>query len=149
MPAPPADLHDALALADLLRPGLLRVSRKLRREAHTAGLSPFDALLLSKIRLSPGVGVCDLADEEHISRPSMSSRIKQLEAAGLVARSTDVADARRSGLTVTRAGLRQIEAVQRRRNDWLAAQLAALSPEDRARLARAAQSLLKLADAKA
>jgi DNA-binding MarR family transcriptional regulator len=144
MTARPADLHDTLALADLLRPALMRASRRLRRETLTAGISSFDALLLAKIRRKPGVGVCDLADEENISRPSMSSRVKRLEVAGLLARSDDAADGRRSGLTITRAGARKLEIVRRRRNDWLAARLAALSPEDRAALSLAVGPLAQL-----
>jgi DNA-binding MarR family transcriptional regulator len=140
----PADLHDSLILADLLRQALLRASRRLRRETLTAGISSLDVLLLAKIKGNPGVGVCDLADEEDISRPSMSSRVKQLEAAGLVARSDDAADGRRSGLTITRAGARKLEVVRRQRNDWLAARLAGLSPEDRAALAAATGPLAQL-----
>jgi DNA-binding MarR family transcriptional regulator len=131
-------------LADALRPGLLRVSRRLRQEAQKAGLSSQDALVLGFIRRNPGVGVCDLADAEQVSRPAMSSQVKKLEAAGWIVRRSDDADGRRSGLMVTPAGARQLEAIRRLRNDWLAARLARLDPQERDRLAAAVEPLLRL-----
>src|SRR5213592_3988815 len=90
---------DPIALADLLRPALTRVSRRLRLEAQRAGLSAQDVFLLSHIRKHPGVGVSALADAEQTSRPTMSGHVKRLEAAGLVLRREDADDARRSGLS--------------------------------------------------
>jgi len=132
------------SLAEALRPALLRVSRRLRQEASKLGLSAQDALLLGVIQKSPGIGVSELADAEQTSRPTMSSHVKRLEAAGWIVRQDDAEDGRRSGLAVTAAGARQIEAIRRRRNDWLAARLAKLTPDERDRLAAAAEPLLKL-----
>lgn len=140
--APDADI---LALTEALRPVLLRVSRRLRQESQKEGLSPQDALLLGYVSRNPGVGVCELADLEQIARPTMSAQVKRLEAAGFLARREDEADGRRSGLWITPAGRRQVEAVRRRRNDWLAARLTALAPAERERLADAAGPLLALA----
>jgi DNA-binding MarR family transcriptional regulator len=138
---------DTTALADALRPALLRLSRRLRQEAQKAGLSGQDALLLGFIRKNPGVGVSALAEAEHTSKPTMSAHIKRLEGAGLVRRSNDAEDGRRSGFAITPDGERTLEAIRRERNDWLAARLARLAPADRARLAAAADALLRLADA--
>ncbi|WP_374576085.1 MarR family winged helix-turn-helix transcriptional regulator [Phenylobacterium sp.] len=135
---------DPVALAEALRPAILRVSRRLRQEANKVGASALDALLLGQILRTPGVGVCDLADEEKISRPTMSSHIKRLEAAGWVSRATDAEDGRRSGLTITDAGREALAAIRRQRNDWLAARLAQLPAEARQALAAAAAPLLEL-----
>ena len=135
---------DAIALADALRPALLRVSRRLRQEAQKVGLSAQDALLLGHIRKVPGVGVSALAALERTSRPTMSAHIKRLEAAGLIVRSDHAQDGRRSGLAITAAGGRKLEIIRRERNDWLAARLARLSPAERATLAAAAEPLLRL-----
>lgn len=140
----PALAEDIATLADALRPALLRVSRRLRQEANKVGLSAQDALLLGYIQRNPGVGVCDLADVEQTSRPTMSSHVKRLEAAGWILRREDAEDGRRSGLAITPAGERQIEAIRRQRNDWLGARLAKLSPEERDLLAAAAEPLLNL-----
>lgn len=138
---------DIRVLAEALRPALLRVSRRLRLEAQKVGLSAQDALLLGHITKHPGIGVSALADAEKISRPTMSAHIKRLEAEGLVARSDDAADGRRSGLAITPAGLDKLEIIRATRNDWLATRLARLPADDRALLEAATGALLRLVDA--
>ena len=144
MPAALAEPLDVSALAEALRAPLLRVSRKLRQEAQKVGLSAQDALILGYIKKNPRAGVSELADFDQISRPTMSSHVKRLEAAGWLSRTGHAEDGRRSGLTLTAAGARKIEALQRHRNDWLAARLVRLTPAERERLAQAAEPLLKL-----
>ncbi len=144
MPTALAEPLDVSALAEALRAPLLRVSRKLRQEAQKVGLSVQDAVILGYLKKNPGAGVSELADFEQISRPTMSSHVKRLAAAGWVVRTDDAEDGRRQGLTVTAAGLRKHETLQRHRNDWLAARLVRLTPAERERLAEAAEPLLKL-----
>jgi DNA-binding MarR family transcriptional regulator len=74
----------------------------------------------------------------------MSGHVKRLEAAGWLSRTDHAEDGRRSGLTLTAAGVRKIETLQRHRNDWLAARLVRLSPAERDSLLAAAEPLLKL-----
>lgn len=138
---------DILQLADALRPGLLRASRALRREAQRAGVSMLDAQLLGAVKKNAGIGVSDLADREQMSRASMSGHVKRLEEAGWIARTAGAeADRRRVGLTLTAKGGKALDAIRRRRNDWLAARLAKLAPEERAALAAAAAPLVRLAE---
>jgi DNA-binding MarR family transcriptional regulator len=144
---PVAPAKDVLPLADELRPVLLRVSRALRREAQRAGVSALDAQLLGAVKKSPGVGVSALADREQMTRASMSGHVKRLEAAGWIARAAgDAGDRRRVGLTLTAKGGRALDAIRRRRNDWLAARLARLAPAERAILASAAAPLARIAE---
>jgi DNA-binding MarR family transcriptional regulator len=138
---------DPASLAEALRPSLMRVSRRLRQEAQKAGVSALEALVLGQIRRQPGIGVCDLADNERISRPAMSSHVKRLEAEGWIKRVEDLEDGRRSGLAVTPAGGRRLDKIRRLRNDWLAARLAGLTPEARGLLAAAVEPLANLLDA--
>jgi DNA-binding MarR family transcriptional regulator len=145
MSQPLADT-DIVALADALRPAILRVSRRLRQEAQKVGLSIQDATLLAHIRKNPGIGVSALADAEGTSKPTMSAHIKRLEAARLIARSGHAEDGRRSGLAITAAGARKLEAIRRGRNDWLASRLARLTPAQRAALAAAGDALQQLAE---
>lgn len=135
---------EIIRLAEGLRPALLRVSRRLRQEASRAGLSAQDALLLGAIQKRPGIGVSELAELDQTSKPTMSSHVKRLEAAGWIERRGDVQDARRAGLVVTSSGARQIEAIRRLRNDWLTARLSRLSPDERDRLSAAVAPLLEL-----
>jgi DNA-binding MarR family transcriptional regulator len=138
------DLLDNTTLAGAMRPALLRISRRLRLEAHKAGLSVLDALILGAVKKNPGVGVSALAEAEQTSKPTMSAHIMRLAAAGLLERRGDESDRRRAGLAVTAAGARKLEAIRRQRNDWLAARLAKLTPEERNALAAAVEPLLRL-----
>jgi DNA-binding MarR family transcriptional regulator len=140
-----AESIDVAALAEALRGPLLRVSRRLRQAGQKAGLTAQETLILGYLKKNPGAGVSELAEFEHISRPSMSSHVKRLEAAGWIARTDDAEDGRRQGLTVTPSGLRRHAAAQALRNDWLAARLRRLSPAERTALMAAAAPLLELA----
>ena len=134
------------ALADSLRPALLRISRQLRREAQPLGLSPLDATLLTAVAKREGVGVSELAELEQTSRPTMSAHVKRLEAAGWLKRLPPPSDdKRRFGLMISASGRKALDAVRRRRNDWLAVRLAALTPEARAALAGALAPLAEIA----
>src|SRR5580704_3854391 len=133
---------DILPLTDALRPALLKVSRALRREAQRAGVSAVDAQLLGAVKKNPGIGVCDLADREQMTRASMSGHVKRLTAAGWIERTAGAGDdRRRSGLELSAAGIKALDAIRRRRNDWLAGRLAKLPPSARAALAAAAEPL--------
>lgn len=141
------DARSVVELADALRPGVMRLSRRLRNEAQKAGLSAQDAILLGLVKARPGIGVSGLAEAEQTSKPTISGHIKRLEAEGLVVRDADAEDGRRSGLTLTRLGVRKLEQIRAQRNDWLAKRLAKLEPAEREQLAAAAAALFKLASA--
>jgi DNA-binding MarR family transcriptional regulator len=141
------DIDDNLvALAEALRPGLLRVSRLLRREAQKAGVSALDAQLISHVFKHPGITAGALAEAEQMSAPSMSAHLKRLQAAGWIEREAPSAtDRRRVGLRVAPAGQAAIDAIRAQRNEWLVRRLAALSARDRRALAAAAEALRRLA----
>src|SRR5271163_1546695 len=102
---------DVTALADALRPVFLRLGRRLRREADQLGLSALDATLLMMVAKHEGIGVSELADKERTSRPTMSSHVKRLEAAGWLFRQPpSTADRRRVGLVITPSGAKALEA---------------------------------------
>jgi DNA-binding MarR family transcriptional regulator len=137
---------DLIPLAEALRPALLRLSRQLRRESQRLGLSPLDAILLGMIHKRPGIGVSELAELEMISKPTMSTHIKRLEADGWVERQPPSGDDRRRvGLAITPAATAALEAVRRQRSDWLARRLETLTPQAREILQAAIAPLEKLA----
>jgi DNA-binding MarR family transcriptional regulator len=141
---------DVSALADGLRPSLLKISRLLRREAQPLGLSPLDVTLLSTVGKREGIGVSELAELEQTSRPTMSAHVKRFEAQGWVRRLPPPAeDRRRFGLVITPSGKKALDAVRRRRTDWLAARLAELNPEARAALSKAVGPLAQIAGERA
>jgi len=145
---PPA--HDVPALADQLRPVMLKLSRHLRREAAKVGMSDLDAQLLAIVRRKPGLGVSELAEIEHMSRPAMSVHVKRLEEAGWLMRGAEDPDGdrRRVRLLVSAEGERTLEAIRRSRNDWLEGRLGRLSAEEFAALDAALGSLVRLVEMK-
>jgi DNA-binding MarR family transcriptional regulator len=134
---------DAMAVADSLRPTLLRLARELRRE-KIAGVSPHQVGLLVAIKYAPGVTVGQLAAGEKVSTAAMSKRVSRLERDGLVARTKSEADRRCVGLTLTEEGQRTLRRVRSRRTAWLASRLGALSPAELAAVGSAAEALARL-----
>src|SRR5581483_16509 len=97
--------HDPVAIANRLRPVLLRLARELRREIHSLGVTGGQVSLLVAIKHSPGTTAAELADRERVSAPGMSAQLGRLEGAGLIMR-TRGADRRRIGLFLTQDGER-------------------------------------------
>ena len=134
---------DAMAIADRLRPTLLRLGRELRRE-KIAGVSPQQVGLLVAIKYAPGITVGELAASERVSTAAMSKRVSRLERNGLVARAKSEADRRRTGLTLTGEGQRTLRRVRSRRTAWLASRLSSLTLEELAAVGAAAEPLARL-----
>jgi DNA-binding MarR family transcriptional regulator len=142
----PATRLDTLAIADRLRPVLLRVGRELRREAREVGVSPEQVSLLVAIKYAPGIGVRELATRERVSAPAMSNHVDRLERDGLVTRTPDEVDRRRVGLTLTDDGQRLLRNVRSRRTAWLVSRLGKLDDGDLAAIEAAAGPLARLLD---
>jgi DNA-binding MarR family transcriptional regulator len=139
---------DPTAIANRLRPALLRLSRELRREIHSLGVTGGQVSLLNQIQNDPGVGVGELAGRERMSPAGMSKYVARLEQSGLLRRS-ELADRRRIGLELSEEGARVLASVKRRRTAWLAARLRALAPDDLAAVDAAVEPLLKLLEVEA
>ena len=135
---------DTVAVADALRPVLLRVGRELRREARAEGISPEQVGLLVAIKYAPQIGVRKLATRERISAPAMTKHVDRLERAGLVARTPSADDKRRVGLTLTDDGQRTLRRVRSRRTAWLASRLGELGPDELAAVEAAIEPLSQL-----
>lgn len=120
---------DPVAVANRLRPILLKLARHLRREPHDLGVTGGQASLLVAVRRNPGIGVGELAALEGVSAPAMSGHVKRLERGGLVARVTGD-DRRRVGLAITDEGHRVLRSVRSRRTAWLAARLRELDARE-------------------
>jgi DNA-binding MarR family transcriptional regulator len=146
MPKARTETIDAVALADRLRPVLLRLARELRREARAEGVSPSQVTLLVAIKYAPGIGVKELAERERVSAPAMSRQVDRLVKAGFVTREASEDDRRRVGLTLTDAGRRVLRKVRSRRTVWLAQRLQKLSDAELALLEAAAGPLALLLD---
>jgi len=137
---------DTVAIADKLRPALLRVGRELRREAREVGVSPEQVSLLVTVKYAPGIGVGELATRERVSAPAMSNHGDRLEPDGLVERTPSADDRRRVGLTLTDEGQRVLRRVRSRRTAWLASRLGGLTPEELAAVEAAVEPLSRLVE---
>src|SRR5919198_2003056 len=123
-----AEVLDTTALANRLRPVLLKLNRELRREIHSLGVTGGQVALLVQIKTHPGIGMRELASLERVSVPGMSKFVSRLEGAGLVQRAPVAGDQRRVGLTLTAAGQRVLRSVKSKRTAWLADRLRRLDP---------------------
>ncbi|MFJ3801151.1 MarR family winged helix-turn-helix transcriptional regulator [Streptomyces sp. NPDC090088] len=139
------DLSEANRLASELRLAVGRVTRRLR-QAHAVGdMSLSGVSVLARLAADGPDSPTALAEMERVRPQAMASTLAQLEQRGLVRRSPDAADGRRSIVAVTEEGRavlaeRRSESVRR-----LAAVLDEFSAAERAALASALPLLDRLA----
>jgi DNA-binding MarR family transcriptional regulator len=138
---------DPTVLANRLRPVLLKLSRQLRREIHSLGVTGGQVSLLVQIKQRPGIGMRELAALERISVPGMSKYVSKLEEAGLVQRASVEGDQRRVGLRLTEAGHKVLRSVKSKRTAWLSARLRELDPDELDAIDAAIEPLMNLLEA--
>jgi DNA-binding MarR family transcriptional regulator len=141
--------ENSLALANELRPVLLRLTRELRRETEQFGITGRQATLLWLVKGSPGMTLRALAEVEGISPPALSGHVDRLERSGLLVRIRSTDDRRRVGLELTPEGERILRSVRERRTAWLAERLGALDPTALRAVAAAVEPLRRLLEVKA
>ena len=127
-------------LATRLRFGITRTARRLRQEAG-GSLSPSQTAALATIERHGPLTPSELANREQVQRPTVTRVLARLEEGGLVDRAGDPSDRRSTLVSITREGRALLAAQRNRKDAYLAKRLAALPPEDRATLARAAALL--------
>jgi len=125
---------------------LQKVARRIRgnRGDETISDSQLGVLffLLLEGPRTPG----ELAAREHVSAPSMTRTVNELEKRGLVTRVPHTEDARKIEVLPTDAGETLAAETRRQRFEWLSQRLAELSPDERAALARSMPVLRRLAE---
>ena len=124
------------ALAGRLRLSATRLARILRRQADI-GLSPSQLTALATIEHHGPMTLGALAEHERVAPPSITKAVAKLEASGLVRRVPDPTDGRVVLVSTTSDGGDLLAESRRRKDAWLAARLAQLDPDRRARLAAA------------
>ena len=122
--------YDALAVANDLRPVIVRLGRGLRKETEQLGVTSRQATLLNLVHVSPGITASELSAAEGVSAPAMTKQVDRLEAAGIVERIRSTDDRRRVGLVLTGEGEALLRRVKARRTSWLAERLDRLEPEE-------------------
>jgi DNA-binding MarR family transcriptional regulator len=108
---------ESVALAHEFRETLGRVVRRLRAEP---GQLPVGQLaVLGRLDRDGPASTSDLAAAERMRPQSMAQTVRELEAAGLVARRPDPHDRRRLLVELTGAGVERVHASRAHREGWL------------------------------
>lgn len=134
------------ALASRLRLAVVRLNRRLRAQrdieaAVTLTQLSAMATLHRHGPLTPG----ELAACERVQPPSMTRVIAALAEHGFVDRSPHPTDGRQTVVALTEAGRDYVDAEVSARERWLDAQLAQLTPDERALLHRAVDIIDRIA----
>ncbi|WP_312030324.1 MarR family transcriptional regulator [Actinomycetospora sp. TBRC 11914] len=137
-PSPSADVPVRLRLA------VGRLNRRLRAVTG-AGLHPLQTSALATLSDHGRQRLGDLARLEGVTAPTMSRTVAALEAAGLVHRVPDPADARSAWIALTDTGTAALAAERVDRAVLLEAGMDRLAPDQREALRRALPALEALA----
>jgi DNA-binding MarR family transcriptional regulator len=137
MPLPSAQVVNG---ASELRLVLGQLVRRLRAEYS---FPVAQASVLSRLDREGAQTTSTLAAAERVRPQSMAQTLSELEAAKLIARRPDPADRRRVHIELTREGRERVLEERGKREDWLAAAIAAELTPDEQRTLLAAVPLLR------
>ena len=142
-----AERVPAEELAKTLRDALTRLNRRIRQARPVGDLTTSQLSVLTSLQLAGALTPRELADIERVQPPTMTKIVGKLEGRGLVARTPHPTDRRQVILAATEEGRAVFAQFEKARNEWLARQLAELTPDERDTLERAAQILQQVARA--
>lgn len=138
-------MPDNDALASELRLSVHRLTRRLRQQTPTDGLTLTQLSALAVIWREGPLTAGDLAAKEQVRPPSITRVLTGLEALGLVQRTENPRDGRQVLVRITPEGDRRLAEYVRVRELWLERRLAAMTEAEREVLARASVLLDRLA----
>ncbi|MET7419322.1 MarR family transcriptional regulator [Dactylosporangium sp. NPDC005555] len=128
-------------LAAALRDSITRLNRRLRQARPIGDLTITQLSALTSLELNGALTPRELADAERVQPPTLTKIVAKLEERGLVQRTPHPTDGRQVILAATETGRAVIAEHRRARDEWLAKQLAALTPDERETLGKAAEIL--------
>jgi DNA-binding MarR family transcriptional regulator len=140
-----AERATAEQLAISLRESITRLNRRVRQARPVGDLTFSQLSALTSLQLAGALTPRELADVERVQPPTMTKIVGKLEDLGLVARTPHPTDRRQVILAATEQGRAVYAQFEKQRNEWLAQQLAQLTPDERDTLERAAQILHQVA----
>lgn len=144
-PAPdPADAVPAEVVADIRR-GTVRLGQRMRAARPADALSGNKLVVLSHLNRSGPTTPGELAAAEHQLPQSLTRVFTELAAAGLISRTQDEADRRRSLIAITPAGRAALRDDMAARDRWLAAAMAGLTEAERGLLHLAGRLMDRMA----
>lgn len=132
-------------LASLLRPALLRLTRLVRIQRVDTSVTLTQLSAMSMLGKHGPMSAGELAALERVQPPSMTKVLANLEELEFVKRDPHPTDRRQVIIAITPRGRTLLDSERQSRDAWLARQLAALTPDERALLQRIVPILDKLA----
>lgn len=145
MPTVERSVRSDAGLAAELRTSVMRLRRRLAHEVHPDNdLSLAAMAVLGCLHRSGELSIGELADQERVKPPSMTRTVNCLEEGGYVTRRPHDTDGRQVVVVLTDRGVATLMADRARRDVWLSQRLAALTPDERAALRKAAPILDRL-----
>jgi DNA-binding MarR family transcriptional regulator len=144
---PSPDIPPDLSLeASDVRMATFRLARRLRGERAVDPMSDGQFAVLAALKVHGPHTLSELADRERVTAPSMNRTVNGLEADGYLTRTPSAEDRRKVIIELTDSGRGVVEETVRRRDAWLEAALAELTPAERRALAEAADVMRKVAE---
>jgi len=141
--AKPSSLFDG---ATRLQRAMALLSRRLMASRPASGLSTSKLSVLALLQRQRGATASALAAHLRIQPQSLTRLLADLERRRLILRRPDPGDGRASLIAITPTGQRTLSEDARQRRTVLAQAMAALSPDERQTLDRAAVLIDRLAD---
>ena len=138
---PHADLSPA---ASQLRIATFRLARRMRTQRAVDSMSDGQFAVLAALKVHGPHTLGDLAERERVSAPSMNRTVNCLQDSGYIVRGADERDGRKVVISLTPEGVAVVEETARRRDAWVEASLAELTPAERDTLAAAADIMERM-----
>jgi len=138
-------MSDIAPLASELRLAVHRLTRRLRQQTPSGGLTLTQLSALTVIWREGPLTAGDLPTKEQVRPPSITRVLTGLEALDLVERLENPRDGRQVLVQVTPLGSQRMSEFVRARERWLEQELAALPDEDLDLLSKATVLLDRLA----
>jgi DNA-binding MarR family transcriptional regulator len=146
VPAPSTRIETD-ALAGDLRVTLGALMRRLRQEGTIGDLTRSQLAALGRLEREGPATLSELARAEGVRPQSMAATVAVLQGAGLVSRTPDERDGRKSVLRLTAAAREQFATGRLAREDWLFRAIRThLTDDEQAELAATVGLLRRLAD---
>jgi DNA-binding MarR family transcriptional regulator len=133
--------------ARAVRDSVVTLSRRLRAQRQTHGVSPTGIAVLARLYRDGTATGKAVADAEDTQPQTLTRVFAQLEEQGLIAKRNDPADGRQVLLSITGAGIRLLQRHTSTQVDWLVGAMdAELTPAEEEILRVAAVLMDRLAD---
>ena len=140
----PGDQPDLSSAASRLRIATFRLARRMRTQRAVDSMSDGQFAVLAALRVHGAHTLGDLAERERVSAPSMNRTVNCLQESGYIVRAADESDGRKVVISLTPEGEAVVEETARRRDAWVEASLAELTPAERETLAAAAELMARM-----